>query len=449
MLANILAVIDVNIVSIALPDMLRSFHGATLPQLSWVINGYTVFFAAALLPAGGLADRFGSRRVFLTAVTVFSAGSLACALAPSVTVLVATRMLQALGGGAMITMALAIGLGARPGQPTRVLALISGTAGLAAAAAPTAGGLLLLLGGWRAIFFAGLPVAALVLVLGRAVPPPERRTSRDAVAGGRPAREGGSGEQGLPDIAGILAAAGGVGMLALLAVQAPAWGWLSLRSLAVAAAGAGLVAVAVIRSLRHPRPAIDLTLLRSRSTAVGDIGLVVLSVPQFCAVVCATLFLIDRWGFSPALAAVALSPGLVASSAGAWLGGRLVRKFGPRRVTVAAGLTGMAGWLWIAGRSTGGPDYAAALVPGLAVGFLGIGAGSVAISTIAVVAVPQTSYSRGSALVMLSRSAGAAVGLAGLARLLAVPSPPAFRAAWVIMAAAMTLMAGAALLAPG
>src|SRR2546428_13371426 len=93
--AVFMALLDVTIVNVAFPDMRRSFAGSGLGDLSWVLNAYNVVFAAALVPAGRLADRFGRRRFFLAGIVIFLAASLACALAPTVGVLVAGRVVQA------------------------------------------------------------------------------------------------------------------------------------------------------------------------------------------------------------------------------------------------------------------------------------------------------------------------------------------------------------------
>src|SRR2546422_301318 len=95
--AVFMALLDVTIVNVAFPDLRRSFPESSLSGISWVLNAYNVVFAAALVPAGRLADRLGRRRLFLIGLGVFMLASLACGLAPSVEVLVAARIVQAIG----------------------------------------------------------------------------------------------------------------------------------------------------------------------------------------------------------------------------------------------------------------------------------------------------------------------------------------------------------------
>ena len=123
-LANVMAVIDYNIVSVAIPRLLCAFPGSTLAGLSWTITGYTVVFAAVLLPAGGMADRLGPKRIFLTGLAVFTAGSAACALAPGPAGLVLARMLQATGGGAVVALAISVGLSEFPGRAGHAFGLL-------------------------------------------------------------------------------------------------------------------------------------------------------------------------------------------------------------------------------------------------------------------------------------------------------------------------------------
>src|SRR5947209_9465197 len=100
--------LDLFIVNIAFPDLERSFHGADVSSLSWVLSAYAIVFAAALVPAGGWADRTGRKRAFLGGLALFTLASAACAVAPSVEALVAARVLQALGGAFMLPTSLGL-----------------------------------------------------------------------------------------------------------------------------------------------------------------------------------------------------------------------------------------------------------------------------------------------------------------------------------------------------
>jgi EmrB/QacA subfamily drug resistance transporter len=432
MLANVLAVIDYNIVSVAVPDLLHSFPDATLRELSWIMNGYTIVFAAVLLPAGGLADRFGGKRLFLSGIGVFSLASLLCALAPDPLWLVAARMLQATGGGVMVTTTISLGLAALPDQRSRLFGLFGATSGVAAAAGPSVGGALLSAGGWHLIFLVNLPIAVIVVLCGWR-----------GIRGGQPSASEVAAP--LPDATAALLLTAAVASLALFLVQGNTWGWGSAWSLGALAAGLTLAAVGVLRSLRHPNSAIDLTLLRQAATAVGNSGIMLISMVQFTVVLCATLFLTTRWHYSPARAGLALTPGAITASVASWLGGRLTARLGVRLTALAGSVIAVCGWGWIALAAGSVPDYRAVLLPGLVFGMAGTSALSIAISTVAVRDVPADRFGMGSALVMLARAAGAAIGVAALTATLATTSPLAFRMAWTGIAACLAAVLALAL----
>src|ERR1700728_1021449 len=107
-LAVFMASLDLFIVNLAFPYIGRQFTGTSLSSLSWVLNGYTIVFAAVLVPAGRWADRIGRRRMFAAGLVTFSVGSLLCGLAPGVGALIAARLLQACGAGMMVPASLSL-----------------------------------------------------------------------------------------------------------------------------------------------------------------------------------------------------------------------------------------------------------------------------------------------------------------------------------------------------
>jgi MFS family permease len=209
-----LATIDLFIVNIAFPTLQRSFHGTHLSTLSWVLNGYTIVFAALLVPAGRLADRYSLKRSFLGGIAVFTLGSALCAAANGVAFLIAARVVQAGGAAVMIPCSLGLLLTAYPLE-RRVGAVRTwaGMAGLSAAFGPVLGGLLLTVD-WRWIFLVNVPIGVATLVAGSRwlpAPPPHKDP--------------------LPDLAGALVLMVAVGLLTLGLVKAPEWGWGSADTL--------------------------------------------------------------------------------------------------------------------------------------------------------------------------------------------------------------------------
>ena len=184
--------LDVTVVNVAIPSLGHSF-GSSVHGLQWIVDAYTLSFAALLLTSGTLADRFGSRRLFAYGLALFLLASLGCALAPSLAALIAARVAQGVGAAmilptslALITHACANDAAAR----VRAVAWWSATGGAISAAGPTLGGLLIDSLGWRAIFFINLPICAAGLWAHAAPRARFGRRAHAAVRSGRPDRRG-------------------------------------------------------------------------------------------------------------------------------------------------------------------------------------------------------------------------------------------------------------------
>src|ERR1044072_2289739 len=162
------AFLDTTIVNIAFPDISGSSAGASRAELSWVLDGYFVVIAALLVPAGGLADRFGHKRVFLQGVALFTFASLLCAVAPSLESLIAFRVLQGVGAALIAPASLAIVLDSFPVEKRATgVGLWGAAAAAAAATGPTLGGALVELNDWRLVFLVNLPLGGAILLSGR------------------------------------------------------------------------------------------------------------------------------------------------------------------------------------------------------------------------------------------------------------------------------------------
>src|SRR4051812_34328003 len=151
--------LDTQVLFVAFRDIEASFPDVSSASLSWVLSGYTLMFAAALVPAGRLADRLGRKRLFLGALVVFTLASAACALAPNPDVLIAARVLQAVGAAGVTPTSLALVLRATPRERIPIAVAVWGSiAALAAALGPTIGGLMVDAWGWRSVFLLNLPI---------------------------------------------------------------------------------------------------------------------------------------------------------------------------------------------------------------------------------------------------------------------------------------------------
>lgn len=429
-----LGAIDFSIVSVAVPDMLHSFPRAGITGISWVINGYTVTFTAALLPAGGLADRYGYRPVFLCGLAVFTVSALGCALAPTASALVAARLVEGFGGGTITPLALPLIL-PRFGEQRRgtAIGLWTATQSAAVAAGPSIGGGLVSALGWRAVFFGQLPIG-LVALAGAAWALRGAGSARlrhddpaSAKAGGR-----------LPDLAGVGILTGAIGLFSLALVESKAWGPLTWHTDVTLIAGIGLGAVFVWRTLGHPAPIVDLGLLKIGPVRRANVAMVLAGLVMFAVPFGIVLFLIGVWHYSPARAGLAVTPGPIMQAVAALAAGRVINRFGPRAAAVPGAALLTASTLVFALGAGSRPEYLAVLLPAILLSSAGLGFCVTSLSSVVVSAVPPGQVASGTAMTVTARAVGAVVSLSALALLLAAVhggthAPSAYHIAWVAM----------------
>jgi MFS family permease len=246
--------LDTTIVNVALPSLVRELH-ASNSQLQWVVDAYNLLFAASVLAAGSLSDRFGRKGMLLSGLSVFGIASLAGGLTDGPGQLIAARAVMGVGSAMVFpsTLSLLSNVFTERGERARAIGLWGAITGAAIALGPIVGGWLLELFDWRSIFFAMAPIAALAgFLVARYVP-----TSRDPHA----ARI---------DRAGFALSTATVGLLVYTIIEAPGHGWGSARTIGGLALTALLAAAFVARERRTAEPMLDLTLFRNlRFTAAS------------------------------------------------------------------------------------------------------------------------------------------------------------------------------------
>ncbi len=428
------AFLDTTIVNIAFPDIAASFPEASRGLLSWVLDGYFVVIAALLVPAGGLADRFGHRRVFMLGVAWFTVASLLCAVAPSLELLIAFRVLQGVGAALIAPASLAIVLDSFPVERRATgVGLWGAAAAAAAAVGPTLGGALVELSDWRLVFLVNLPLGAAILLAGRrSLPQPRTLDSR------------------LPDLPGAGLLALGLAVLTLGIVEGNEWGWGSAGVLACFAAAAALLAAVAARSRSHPRPIVEPQLFRHRSFALGNLGTILFAAAFFSLILGNVLFLTSVWGYTVLLAGLATLPGPLMSTVVAGPAGRLADRFGHRAVIVPGTLVFAAGVMVL--RSAGAePDWFGVWLPGALLTGIGIGLAFPTLGAAAVRDVPVDRFATASAVNAAFRQVGAVLGTAILVAIVGEPGSLAdalsVSDAGYLFAAVSALAAGASALA--
>jgi NTE family protein len=418
-----MAFVDATIVNIAVPDIARDFSGSRLSSVSWVLNAYNIVFAAFLVGGGQLADLVGRRRVFTFSLILFTLASGLCAASASLGMLVAARIIQAVGAAMLVPSSLAIVLEAHSERErTHAVALWTAVAALAAGIGPPLGGLLITASSWRLVFLVNIPVGIVAVVLTRRVIVESRSPGRRRV----------------PDLLGALMLALGIGSLVLGVVKGQEWGWTSAEVIAAFAAAILLLTAFAVRTGGHHNPLIDLKLFRGRTFAVANGVTIVMAAGFYAYTLCNVLFLTGVWRYSILQAGLALTPGPFTAIAVAGLASRLVERYGARVVAVPGAIVWASGMLYFATVLGLRPDFLGKWLPGMVI--LGLGAGLTfpTLSGAAVGSVPGTRFAMATALNSVARQLGAALGVAILIALLNNPSPlealAAFQRGWIFAA---------------
>ncbi|MEI5524975.1 MFS transporter [Streptomyces brasiliscabiei] len=399
--AIFLSILDATVANLAVTDMHASFPDASVTDLTWVISLYAIVFASFLAPAGRLADVLGRRRLYVVGMGLFTVTSLLCAVAPGLPTLLIARALQGLGAAAMIPASLAVVLAdVEPRRRAAAIGLWSAAASAAAAAGPSIGGILIDTVGWRSVFFVNIPLGIALLVGIRAV--------RGSAPSG----------QGLPDVFGTLLLAAGTGLVVLGVTQGPEWTWDDPRVLGSLVVGLVLLALTLVRARRHPRPALQTALWRSRVFALANLVSFFFGAALYAWLLVGALWLVDVWHYSRIEAGLSMSPGAVLSAVVAVLVGRSLSRRSPRLVVFCGAMTLVVAGLWLGLTLSSEPALWSMWIPvGLLAG-AGIGAVSTGVSSAAALSVEPADFAGATGLNMAVRQIGGALGIAALAAIL-------------------------------
>lgn len=314
--------LDTSVLFVAFPSITDSFPTVAPQQLSWVLNGYTIVFAALLVPFGRLADRRGHRAVFIAGLIVFTLSSLLCAVAPEPITLIVARALQAVGGAALVPSSLALVLRATPFQRLPVgLAIWGATGAVAGALGPTIGAALVQWGGWRWVFIINLPVGVITVLLAR----------RFVAESREPATR-------IPAVAGVILLIIGTGLISLGLVRSEEWGWSSSGVIATFAGGGTALGLFIWHQRVTSAPTIDLALFGIRNYAWINLVSIAFGIGFSAMFLSSILFLTEVWEFSILQAGLAVAPGPLSVVVLAPLMGRLAERIGQQPLLIAGGV---------------------------------------------------------------------------------------------------------------
>ena len=379
-------------------DALRhSFAGSSAAELSWVLNAYTVVYAAMLIPAGGLADAHGRRRIFRIGVALFVAASAACGMSPTVGWLIAARVLQAIGAALLTPASLSIVLAVFPAERRAVVVSVWGAVGgLAAAVGPSLGSWVTAHAGWPWAFFINLPIGVWALWrshsrIQESVRPAERRRI---------------------DAIGLVLLMVAVGALALAIVESGPEGWAAARVAAVA--GAGLVAALafVVWARLHPAPLVDLALFRHRTYRYANAATLSFGTAFAMMFLGFFFFMTGVWHYTLPQAGLAVTPGPLLVMPVAIVTGRLAARFGHRPFLVGGSLLYACSSLWFFAVPGTQPDYLHDWLPGLLMSGVSVGLVLPSLAGAAVSRLPPEHYAVGAAVNQATRQIGGVLGVA-------------------------------------
>ena len=379
-------------------DTLRTgFPGATAASLSWVINAYTVVYAALLIPAGGLADTHGRKKVFMIGVALFLVASAACGLSTDVGMLIAARVVQAIGAALLTPASLSAVLAVFP-QDRRAVVVASwgAVSAVAAAIGPSLGSLMADRFGWSWAFYINLPLGAISLWKGatllKEARVPEARRHVDLI--------------------GMALMIVGVGAFTLTIVEAQSPAWSVVGHVAVAGLGVACVALFIAWARVAKAPLVDLALFGNRTYSFVNLATFTYGV-AFAMMFFAFFFYMRAiWHYSLPLAGVAIAPGPLLVAPVAVLSGRIAARFGHRPLLVGGALVYGCSGLWYLLVPGNEPAYLAHWLPGLLLAGIGTGMTLPSLSAAAVNRLPIHQYAVGSAVNQATRQIGAVIGVA-------------------------------------
>jgi EmrB/QacA subfamily drug resistance transporter len=391
--------LDTTIVNVALPAIHRSFH-SSLAGLQWTIDAYTLVLASLLMLSGSTADRLGRKRVFQCGLALFSLGSLLCAVAPSLGMLIAARVLQAIGGSMLNPVAMSIirNVFEEPRERAQAIGVWGGVIGISMAMGPVLGGALVDSVGWRSVFLVNVPIGIVAIIL-TALYVPESRADH-------PRR--------LDPVGQILVILG-LASLTYAIIDGPSAGWTAAQTLSLFAISVISFATLVRYELRRSEPLIEVRFFRSAPFS----GATAIAVAMFAALggflFLNTLYLQNVRGLSPLSAGLYTLPMAGLMLVVAPLTGRFVGNHGPRLPLIGGSLALIASGVILA-QLTAHTAFGVLVVAYVLFG-LGSGLINPPITNTAVSGMPPSQAGVAAAVASTGRQVGQTLGVAALGAL--------------------------------
>ncbi len=426
--AIFLVSLDVSILNVAFRSIVAEYGVEKRTLLTWCFSGYNIAYAAALLTSSRIADRVGRKRVFISGTLVFVFGSLVCALSTSAEMLVAARLIQAMGGALLTPASLALVLPEFPVEKrSAAIGIWGAVGGIAAAVGPTVGGILVDTLSWHWVFGINIPIG--LLAVGLAI---------------KHLNETPKQVTGSPDVIGALLSMGGVGLVVLAIVEGERWGWTTIGTAGSVLGGLAFVAAFVLWCRTKKDAVLELSLTKLRFFAAGNLASMVFSIGFFAMFFVNIQFLQNVWSYSAVKAGLGVSPGPIMAAVFAFPAGKWAERHGHRTIVTIGCVVFAVGILLNLTFLDGDPSYLFPYLPGMMITGVGVGLTISTLGSSSNAFLPPVRMAMGSAVNTTVRQIGAALGIAIASALLSagakIDTMTGYRRSW-------TMITGVALLA--
>ena len=394
-MASVLEILDTSIVNVAIPHMMGTL-GATLDQITWVSTGYIVANVIVLPVTGWMSAYFGRRRYFAGSIALFTIASILCGNSHTLTELVVFRILQGLGGGALLSTAQATLYEVFPREEYGSAMAIFGLGVMVGPTlGPTLGGWLTDTWSWPYIFYINVPFGVLAFLLSLTYVRNSRYARRVAAV----------------DWTGLALLAVGIGSLQTMLERGERLDWFGSREIVTyAAAGAASLVLFVLHELSTQHPVIDLRILKNRQFATGCVVGGVLGVCLYATVFVLPVYLQQGLGFTANQTGLVILPGALATAATMAVMARRLGRVDTRPTAVlGAGMFALAMWQWSHFTLQSGHDdfFWPLIVRGVALGLVFI-----PLNNLAVAELPMSQIGAATGLYNLTRQLGGSIGIA-------------------------------------
>ena len=398
-----MVVLDTTVVNLGLPSLQEDFH--TIEGIEWVVTAYLAAVGVAQMVSGWSADRYGRKAMFVGSLALFTISSALCSVAPSLGFLIAARMLQGIGGGVMMPVAMAMIYELfEPHERGKALGYFGIAVMAAPAVGPVLGGSLVSSLGWRWLFLINVPIGLVGF-------PVALRLLRDT----------GFREERPLDRSGLVLSGVGLALLLIGFSRGESWGWTSPSVLLMIGLGVALLTRFTWRALRIPHPLIEMRILAEPVFAIGMVSVCLLTVAQYTRLVYIPLELGTVRGISAFRIGLAMLPSALGMAITMPIGGRLADRIGARIPVSIGAVVLAASFVGLAVLTPTSPLVVVAAI--LFVGGLGAGLSMMAPNIMAMNAVATAKVSQASALSQTVRQVAAAVGVSIVASIFATTRP--------------------------